>query len=49
MQLVKGAKRVDHCTNCGKKLEEKREFCTGCGQPVQQVKEVMTPTGETSP
>ncbi|WP_273851780.1 YARHG domain-containing protein [Guptibacillus spartinae] len=31
---------MDHCTNCGKKLEVKRGFCTGCGQPVQQVMKV---------
>ena len=31
---------MDHCINCGKKLEGNREFCTGCGQPVQQVKKV---------
>ena len=39
-RLVKGSKRMDHCTNCGKKLEGNREFCTGCSQKVQQAKEV---------
>ena len=30
---------MDHCTNCGKKLDGDREFCTSCGQQVHQVKE----------
>jgi YARHG domain len=32
---------VDHCTNCGKKLEQNREFCTGCGQSVQQIEKTI--------
>ncbi|WP_273831872.1 YARHG domain-containing protein [Guptibacillus sedimenti] len=34
---------MEHCTNCGSKLERNQEFCTGCGQPVQQM-ERITPT-----
>ncbi|WP_165998497.1 YARHG domain-containing protein [Bacillus sp. Cs-700] len=34
---------MEHCTNCGNKLEQNQEFCTACGQPVQQM-EKDTPT-----